>query len=295
MTELAVIDKKQDLAASIEKALVFGDLSKLDAVGRMTYYRDVCTSLGLNPLTRPFEYITLNGKLTLYAKRDCAEQLRKIHGVSVTSMKNELIGEIYVVTVSGKDKTGREDYATGAVPTANLKGENLANAYLKAETKAKRRLTLSICGLGLLDETEVESIPTAHPFTENAPEGKETTVETVSSQGAGQEGPFSVIGSRVTCVPVSVTPGKSKKNRIYLQVILNGDIEHEGISLSTGFVWDEKLFPAVRSSLNQETVFEWKIENGFLKLLDIVKINDVDYQNGEPIAKEPEHDESAPF
>ena len=32
---------------------------------------------------------------------------------------------------------------------------------MKAETKAKRRVTLSICGLGMLDETEVETIPGA--------------------------------------------------------------------------------------------------------------------------------------
>jgi hypothetical protein len=30
---------------------------------------------------------------------------------------------------------------------------------MKAETKAKRRVTLSICGLGMLDESEVESLP----------------------------------------------------------------------------------------------------------------------------------------
>jgi hypothetical protein len=35
---------------------------------------------------------------------------------------------------------------------------------MKAETKAKRRVTLSICGLGMLDETEVADIPGANPF-----------------------------------------------------------------------------------------------------------------------------------
>jgi hypothetical protein len=38
-----------------------------------------------------------------------------------------------------------------------------ANAIMKAVTKAKRRVTLSICGLGFLDETEVETIPEAKP------------------------------------------------------------------------------------------------------------------------------------
>jgi len=34
---------------------------------------------------------------------------------------------------------------------------------MKAVTKAKRRLTLSLCGLGWLDETEIETIPDAKP------------------------------------------------------------------------------------------------------------------------------------
>src|SRR5690606_13039724 len=67
----------------------------------------------------------------------------------------------YVVRVYGRDKTGREDVATGAVSIAGLKGDALANAVMKAETKAKRRLTLSLAGLGWLDESEVDSIPDA--------------------------------------------------------------------------------------------------------------------------------------
>jgi hypothetical protein len=42
-----------------------------------------------------------------------------------------------------------------------LPPEELANAFMKAETKAKRRVTLSICGLGFLDESEIESIAEA--------------------------------------------------------------------------------------------------------------------------------------
>jgi len=45
------------------------------------------------------------------------------------------------------------------VPIQGLKGLDLANAFLKCETKAKRRVTLSICGLNMLDETEVDDIP----------------------------------------------------------------------------------------------------------------------------------------
>jgi hypothetical protein len=60
----------------VEKVVIGGDLSELNAAQRAEYYGAVCRSLGLNPLTKPFEYLTLNGKLRLYALRDCADQLR---------------------------------------------------------------------------------------------------------------------------------------------------------------------------------------------------------------------------
>jgi hypothetical protein len=53
---------------------------------------------------------------------------------------------------------GRIDEATGAVTISGLKGEALANAMMKAETKAKRRVTLSMSGLNMLDESEVKDI-----------------------------------------------------------------------------------------------------------------------------------------
>jgi hypothetical protein len=60
----------------LEQVAIAGDLSGLTAAQRLAYYRALCQSLGLNPLSRPFEYLTLNGKLRLYALRDCADQLR---------------------------------------------------------------------------------------------------------------------------------------------------------------------------------------------------------------------------
>lgn len=150
-----------DNAQVMERVLLAGDLSKLDAKDRLFYYQRVCESVGLNPLTRPFDYLSLNGKTVLYAKRDATDQLRKLHGVSVTIKARENIEGVYVVTANARDKTGREDESTGAVSIGGLKGDVLANALMKAETKAKRRVTLSICGLGMLDETEVETIPGA--------------------------------------------------------------------------------------------------------------------------------------
>jgi len=154
---------RPDGAALAEQVVISGDLSKLTAEQRMAYYTATCDSLGLNPLTRPFEFITLNGKLTLYATKGCTDQLRSIRKITITALDPRQVGELYVVVATGRDGTGREDSSTGAVSIKGLGGENLANAMMKAETKAKRRLTLSLAGLGLSDESEIGSIPNAQP------------------------------------------------------------------------------------------------------------------------------------
>lgn len=142
----------------IESLVLQGDISKMDSKQRVDYYKNFCESLGLNPLTQPFQIIKFQGKETLYAKKDATEQLRKIYGVSVVDMTESTVNEVYIVKCKVQDKNGRYDMATGAVNIKGLSGENLANAIMKAETKSKRRATLSICGLGMLDESEVDSI-----------------------------------------------------------------------------------------------------------------------------------------
>jgi hypothetical protein len=116
--------------------------------------------MGLNPLTQPFAYITLNGKLTLYATRACADQLRKVNGVSLEIVSREVADDVLTVHVRARLPDGRVDEDIGSVSfPSTLRGEARANAELKGVTKAKRRATLSICGLGWLDETEIADIP----------------------------------------------------------------------------------------------------------------------------------------
>ena len=70
----------------IEAVIAKGDLEQLSAQERAKYYVRVCESIGLNPMTRPFEYLKLNGRLILYARKDATDQLRKIYGVSITDL-----------------------------------------------------------------------------------------------------------------------------------------------------------------------------------------------------------------
>lgn len=165
------VECKKELS-DIEQVVIQGDLSALSADQRVLYYRRVCDSLGLNPYTAPFAYIFLSGKLTLYAKKDATEQLRKINGISISGLESKLIDDIYIVKATATSKDGRTDQSTGVVTIGTLKGEAKANALMKAETKAKRRVTLSISGLGFVDETEIETIPNAKKVDVNLETGE---------------------------------------------------------------------------------------------------------------------------
>lgn len=149
-------------AELLETVLVDGDLSKLSPQQRLDYYSQVCRSLGLNPLTKPFDYINLGGRLTLYARKDATDQLRKLYDVNIDDVTIETEGDIVIATAKGSNRAGRHDVEIGAVSKKDLSGK-YENVIMKAVTKAKRRLTLSICGLGMLDETEVETIPEGKP------------------------------------------------------------------------------------------------------------------------------------
>lgn len=179
------------LPEDIERVIIGGDLARLDPTQRLQYYRAVCDSVGLNPLTRPFEYMTLNGKTVLYAGRSCTDQLRMKHKISVTFVERKEVDGIYTVVARATTPDGRVDESTGVVSLGSLKGDALANAYMRAETKAKRRVTLSICGLSVPDETEVDSIPGAKRVSEAELE-KLSTIETKISSNpdlAGDKGP----------------------------------------------------------------------------------------------------------
>lgn len=152
------------LLAAVEQAITAGNLAALNPAQRLFYYNQVCESVGLNPLTRPLDFIQLNGKLVLYAKKDATDQIRKLHGVSITCVEQTIQEGCCIVTAFAKDKNGKEDSDMGVVPLKGLSGDAYANAIMKAVTKAKRRVTLSICGMGLLDESELDTVKDAQPM-----------------------------------------------------------------------------------------------------------------------------------
>lgn len=161
----------------IEAVVARGNLRDLNPAQRASWYVQVCESIGVNPLTRPFEYVELGGKLVLYATRACADQLRAKHGISISVLEQVVSTEdqLAIVRVRGTTQDGRADEELGIVSVAGLRGEALANARLKALTKAKRRVTLALVGLGMLDETEVQDAPGARRVADDSSPAVTTT------------------------------------------------------------------------------------------------------------------------
>lgn len=152
-----------ELAPEVISSLVLqGDLRGLNPQQKVQYYNSLCERIGLDPATQPFKLLKLGGKEVLYADKGASQQLCKIYDISTEILKKQEVNGIYIVTVRATNKKGRFTDEDGAVPISGLKGDSLANALMKTITKAKRRAVLALCGLGMLDETEAETIPNAH-------------------------------------------------------------------------------------------------------------------------------------
>ncbi len=143
----------------IESIVLRGDLSGLGPTERARFYTQMCEGLGLNHHSQPFAFLRLNGKEILYATRGATDQLAAIH-----KLNREIVDGPKVIDLAGTKlvyavcrvtlPNGRVETATATVPLIDP-----VNVLMKCETKAKRRATLSILGLGMLDEMELETIP----------------------------------------------------------------------------------------------------------------------------------------
>ena len=182
MKEGAILDPKV-----IESIVMNGDLSKLQPAQKVAYYNYRCSQAGLDPAAKPFDLLKLNGKEVLYANAQCTQQLCAIHKLSTQVTHREKMDDIYLVSVRVTGADGRLSENQGAVAIAHLKGDALANAVLKATTKAIRRAVLAHCGLGMLDETEAETIPNARmePMVQVPTEAAPTVTEILAKPADG--------------------------------------------------------------------------------------------------------------
>jgi len=156
----ALVNTSQLDPEVIHSIVIKGDMSGLSQEQAVAYYNYRCQQVGLDPSAKPFDLLVLNGKKLLYANAGATQQLCAVHKLSVSIINRERFEGVYLVSVRVTGQDGRVTENDGAV---ELDSERIgkANALMKATTKAIRRTVLAHCGLGMMDETEVETIPNA--------------------------------------------------------------------------------------------------------------------------------------
>lgn len=143
------------------KVAMAGDLSSLTMRDKMMLYASKAKSMGIDPMTQPFDLIESKGKQVLYPNAKCAAELQRIHGVSLGAVRTQMLDKDLVqVEITATLRNGRTDSDIGIVQVGD-RGISRGDAIMKAATKAKRRVTFSILGMSsfVLEPDEMTEIP----------------------------------------------------------------------------------------------------------------------------------------
>ena len=182
-TQTTVIDGSPLLEELLAQAHANGqDTRALDKNQRRAVLVELARKLGLNPLSNAVMFLLTNGRETLYVTKQGTDQI-----AAAARLQRETIKGPEVVTIEGRKLVFCQVRAThpdgrSEVSTATLALMDPVNDLMKCETKAKRRATLSVCGLGLLAEDEIETIPGAQRVPMSTTETAQAT-ETAAPTG----------------------------------------------------------------------------------------------------------------
>jgi hypothetical protein len=156
-----VLDERTPSFQKAELALMRGNLQGLTKGQIADVVAMLADKMGVDPSLAPIDVIpTREGKLVPYINARGAAQLRRMHNLEVIAM--ELVKErpgLVVLRCTLRRGDGSTDMAIGAAEYREDRPQDEANAWMRAETKAKRRATMSAVGIfleGPSDEVEGE-------------------------------------------------------------------------------------------------------------------------------------------
>lgn len=156
ITQLSDLTDEEQARVAI-RALNY-DYSGLTVREKLGIYLKRCEVAGVNPLLRPFQWGTIDGKTQLVRTKALGAQVRQREAVSVRVVEQvfDVDRGVYAVRVVGETPDGRVDEDLGAESIIGMRGQDLADAMMKAFTKAKSRVTESMFSSGGgSDQTEV--------------------------------------------------------------------------------------------------------------------------------------------
>lgn len=150
--------------------LARGNIASLSEEDRTKYILALCDALALDPRFKPIDLISgQGGTVTPYLNRGATDSLARREGIQRTTVvapkEVEINGVKCVLCVARATdvKTGRyEERVATAV------NKDPGNSFMKVETKAIRRATIALLGIGLLDESELDGIRGADALADMA-------------------------------------------------------------------------------------------------------------------------------
>ena len=155
--------------ADIVAILARGNISSLSEEEKTQYYLELCYALKLDPRFRPVDFIEGKGNsLTPYLNKGATDALARagsIQRITVVQPKVIELDSVKCVMCVARatDPSGRYEER---IATALLR--NHENILMRVETKAYRRATLAVLGIGMLDESELDGIRGADALAEGA-------------------------------------------------------------------------------------------------------------------------------
>lgn len=171
MSEQSTAIQKQPANTELLKKILFkGDLSSLTPEQQISYYIQRCERIGLDPLSKPFDFLEITDKKTgekkivLYANKECAAQLTVERNISIEKLERIEESGVYTVIAHVRAANSRTGINLSVAKVKGLEGNNYENAVKRCVTQAIRRAILMTCGLGDTDESEISDISTARPL-----------------------------------------------------------------------------------------------------------------------------------
>lgn len=153
--EIVPLRQRDPLPDEVVLAIAAGNLAPLEPRLRAVAIRTICEDGNLPVSLAPVILIPGDGgTLKPYVTSIGASWVADNKRVSTKILGTESTGGVYVVRMLAIAGDGRSVEDIGAVAIGGLGGQNLANAFMKAHTKAYRRAVLRLAGLPLTDDDE---------------------------------------------------------------------------------------------------------------------------------------------
>lgn len=174
---LAVPSEDSETIREAANLMVTGDISKMTMPQKAAFLYKLAKAEGIPPFPPPYAIGKDNsGREKIISTKNRSESLRKRDGISTEILYSGPLRmgrdgdkvlydhSIYEVEVKGSTRDGRSAVEKGmnfigelGKPGA-IMGQERVNKILGAVTKAANRVTNSLSGSGLMDETEAESV-----------------------------------------------------------------------------------------------------------------------------------------